>query len=81
MLQQSELFVNFLGRNAAGVFVDEAKEEVGMYSYYNLFVPIVCSDDEVGLLLFVVNRVGECLLNDEFIKVSVFAKFAKSLKY
>jgi hypothetical protein len=81
MLQQSGLFVNFLGRNAAGVFVDEAKEEVGMYSYYNLFVPIVCSDDEVGLLLFVVNRAGECLLNDEFIKVSVFAKFAKSLKY
>jgi hypothetical protein len=69
ILQANGLILNFLGRNAAGVFLDEPKEEAGIYGVYNLFIPIVCSDNEVGMLLFVVNRVGDCLINDEFIKV------------
>jgi hypothetical protein len=47
-LRKMDLFVEFLGRNAAGIFKDG-------FPFYDLFIPVVCVEDEIGMLLFKVN--------------------------
>jgi hypothetical protein len=48
VLRKMGLFVEFLGRNAAGIVKDG-------FPFYDLFIPVVCIDDEIGMLLFKVN--------------------------
>jgi hypothetical protein len=48
-LRAHGLIVDFLGRNAAGLFVED-------FPVYDLFIPFVCPDNQVGMILFQIER-------------------------
>jgi hypothetical protein len=50
ILKAHGLIVNFIGRNAAGLFV------VVRAHKWNEFIPFVCPDNQVGMILFQVER-------------------------